>query len=660
MPTRPSPAAPKVGGPGPDLRLAEDVLRRVRADGEELDAIRNQAVDAVESPSGHRILHGLLEETIDRFRASSMVTMDGMKAMMSLVTENQQRLNYERQENEKLRNACAQLEANGNALAENMEANIQMNHELEMELEGALEELNNARADIERLERKQQEQQQQKLEQAKQRAANKNSPKSPVPSATSCQPGAAASSSSSSSRFANPPAPAAPQMRAAAAAAVPISLNTDNSTAALLARVGQIIGEPISPTSAPIPAPSQFPPPPAAAAFDEQQPMNDYEQQPTNDYEQQPMNEYSDDKYQAMNLKPFQAPSAADIPTPQNTPVAATKQKSSPPKRDTSPPVRGAPNIGAAKDPNLAAKKLLHRLHKYTVDNQIDMNRQWKKMDINGDGFLSFDELFDAMKTLGLEVAFSDVLILHKFLAGDQELVSLHDFFTHVQQPPEIEKRNDSTVPKYRTAVQNVNIDAVKAPERRYDYGTGAGLAVANPALQNRGEQKKLGDLAANPNRRRSQEAREDGWLKQTDTSTKADGTFGNVFEYQAIEARNEHRKKSTFMFDANTAAAIRKMPPCPDGAANVFKKIAAYIKNHAILMDDVRDHINVHRDGRLNAKDLKKQIVTKIGVQLSVAESQFIFKYLSSLTDGEYASLEDLEASIVQHKPAKGGYKMK
>ena len=36
------------------------------------------------------------------------------------------------------------------------------------------------------------------------------------------------------------------------------------------------------------------------------------------------------------------------------------------------------------------------------------MKSQWKRMDINGDGFLSFDELYTALKQLGLDASFSD------------------------------------------------------------------------------------------------------------------------------------------------------------------------------------------------------------------------------------------------------------
>lgn len=129
-----------------DFGLAESLLRRVRQDGATLDETREQALDAVEAPNGARILHGLVEEAVDRFRESSLIVMEGVKGMAAQVGR-------ERAENGRLRQTCATLEANGNSLAENMELNIKATAELEGELEAALEELTTAKAYIDKLQR---------------------------------------------------------------------------------------------------------------------------------------------------------------------------------------------------------------------------------------------------------------------------------------------------------------------------------------------------------------------------------------------------------------------------------------------------------------------------------------------------------------------------
>ena len=53
------------------------------------------------------------------------------------------------------------------------------------------------------------------------------------------------------------------------------------------------------------------------------------------------------------------------------------------------------------------------------------------------------------------------------------------------------------------------------------------------------------------------------------------------------------------------------------------------------------------------------QQIIAKIGVHLTAAESQFIFKYLSSApsSDGTFAAVKDLEAAILRYKPQKGKF---
>jgi len=552
--------------------------------------------------------------------------MEGVKTLIALVTATNGQLARATTDNDRLALTCKTLEENGNALAENMELNIRTNQELERELESALEELNHAKEYIE---------------------TRKNSPKKDV--------NVKEVKSNPAPQVSRRSAPSPKRTNPNPAPALPPALATDNSTASLLAQVGSLIGKPISPTAG------------ALTTAYNAAPKQQYNAKPVR-YNAKPVqynvapvransptNDYSDKKYEAITLKPFQSPPPVQ-PTPNNTPLPA--QMKSPPK---SPPrIKEAPNVGGAQDPNLPAKKLLMRLNKYTVDNNIDMNRQWRLMDINGDGFLSFDELYEAMKTLGLEVAFSDVLILHKYLAGDEELVSLHNFFKQVQTPPEVEKRKDFVVPKAgtRKAVKNIDLDNVHGVETGYEYSNGGFVAqVANPSLLQPTQGKSLGDLASNPNRRRSQEVREGGWMANSQTAKQADGTFGNVFEYQAIEERDEHRKMSTFMMEG---AHTKLLPACPKEVTNVFGKIAAYVKNHNIMIQEMRAHLDVHRDGKLNAADLKKQIITKIGVHLSVAESNFIYKYLSGVSGGDYILVADLEAAIVQHKPKKGGYRLK
>ena len=55
-------------------------------------------------------------------------------------------------------------------------------------------------------------------------------------------------------------------------------------------------------------------------------------------------------------------------------------------------------------DPHLPSKKIIIRLNKYMRDNKIDIDEQWKTMDVNQDGFLSFDELFDSLKAMGMGI----------------------------------------------------------------------------------------------------------------------------------------------------------------------------------------------------------------------------------------------------------------
>jgi len=109
---------------------------------------------------------------------------------------------------------------------------------------------------------------------------------------------------------------------------------------------------------------------------------------------------------QGVNIKPFSGGATA---------AGGDSSKMKEGQKRTPPPL----NIKGVNDPDLPSKKIINRLHRYMVENKIDMEQEWKRMDVNKDGFLSFDELFEALKGLGLGVSFGDVLVLHKFLAGE-------------------------------------------------------------------------------------------------------------------------------------------------------------------------------------------------------------------------------------------------
>ena len=246
-------------------------------------------------------------------------------------------------------------------------------------------------------------------------------------------------------------------------------------------------------------------------------------------------------------------------------------------------------------------------------------------MTADGDGFLSSADLRDLMESLGVAVEVGDVRVLHRFLGGEgeQELVAASDFFSAVRDPPAVAGGAFSggatgakaTGPRARAAVVNIDLDRLRPSEMRYEHTatrTGGGDEVIDPALHESAAVRALGDLSCNPDRRRSQLAREGGWTGEVSTSRKAAGTFGNVFEHQAVATTNEHRRSSSFMFTAgdaapNAAARQRQLPTCPREAAGVFKKIAAYMKAHGVLVEDVRVRVDVNKDGRLDQVELKK-----------------------------------------------------
>ena len=199
----------------------------------------------------------------------------------------------------------------------------------------------------------------------------------------------------------------------------------------------------------------------------------------------------------------------------------------------------------------------------------------------------------------------------------------------------------------------------------RYEYN-GMAPSVPKQEFTNREAHKKLGgDLGTNRNRRRSLEAREGGWNSQIflKDPSKGGDTFGNVFEAQNDHVRGDHRYRSRSMvYQAGIAglggpSSSPSLPPPPAPAAEVFKKIASYIKYHSIMMTDIVHLMDVHGDGKLLPHELKKQILTKIGVQISVAEANFIGKYLSGLGGGDQVDLNWFEDAVHMHKPPKGKF---
>ncbi|GMH83780.1 hypothetical protein TrST_g4913 [Triparma strigata] len=306
-----------------------------------------------------------------------------------------------------------------------------------------------------------------------------------------------------------------------------------------------------------------------------------------------------------------------------------------------------------AADIQAPQKKLIIRLNKYVVDNQIDMSSQWKRMDINGDGFLSFDELYEALQGLGLQITFSDAKLVHKYVAKGKELVSLQEFFDQVENPPVLERKKVK-VQRKTGAVKNLNMDETQLVETEYEYESMA-PKMPKAAFHQVEPQKVLGELAGNRSRLRSQDDRQGGWDSNL-SPKRTNDTFGNVFEVQNFGKEQRKRAQSSFMF---TEGGVTKfnLPEPPVEAANVLKKISSYIKHHNILMADAMHNIDIHADGFLNQVELKKAIITKIGCHISVAESMFVFRYLNSLgTAGPSdASILDFEAALLKYKPPKG-----
>jgi len=306
-------------------------------------------------------------------------------------------------------------------------------------------------------------------------------------------------------------------------------------------------------------------------------------------------------------------------------------------------------------DKHLAAKRLLRRFHTYVVDNGVDVRKQRQKMDVNKDGFLSFDELVQALKVFEFEISIADALVLFKYMGSDSEIISLQTFFDLVENPPVIEKRKVD-VKKAKSAISYIDIDSIKPLSPYYDdHGVQEiEKTKTKPLLP----QRKLGDMATNPARRRSLGFREVGWNTHHE-KTKAE-TFGNVFEatsnYETGEVRE--RNNSTFMYSrelVDLAGKASRLPPCSDDVVAIFKKISSYIKGHKIILDEAIRQMDVDNDGRLSQQELKLGISQKLGIHMSAAEIIFLYRYLAGAGDGSYADLETFKLAILAHKPAHG-----
>ena len=58
---------------------------------------------------------------------------------------------------------------------------------------------------------------------------------------------------------------------------------------------------------------------------------------------------------------------------------------------------------------------------------------------------------------------------MHKYLAKGKELVSLHDFFEQIQNPPSIAKRKVK-VERKTGAIRNLDMDTTQNSPNMYEY----------------------------------------------------------------------------------------------------------------------------------------------------------------------------------------------
>ena len=337
---------------------------------------------------------------------------------------------------------------------------------------------------------------------------------------------------------------------------------------------------------------------------------------------------------QAVNIKPFSSAPPASVPMKNSSPAMKS------------------PSLEALSDPRLHPSRLFHRLKSYLTDNKLDKARLTELLDVNGDGYLSLDELHQSLQPLkdglGIEVDYAEVLVLHKFLAKGSSLASVQDLLANIENPPVVEHRHVK-VKKNLEVIRNIDLSN---PHHKMEELAGTHFSHREQ------EQKKLGTFHG-MGRRRSEAFREEGWDNKLVSKVSLQPCFGNVFEVEndSRDGSSVKRRSSSVIFAPGDRTVRINLPPCNKDASLVFLKISSYIKSHGIMMQDVMKHMNVHDDGFLPQNELKKQIITKIGYQLSAAESNFIFNYLRGLglANDEYVDLKVFEAAVAHHKPPKG-----
>ncbi|GMH73238.1 hypothetical protein TrRE_jg11988 [Triparma retinervis] len=603
----------KRGSGGAATSLLEVAVGRMKRDASQLDVIRTQAFDAVNTSSGASILHGLLEETVQMFRDSSEATLGGINELVGGVEGMGEKERVLRKEIEEWEET-----------AERLGGQVEEGEERIAELEGNLEEIKGVVAEMD--------------EELRDKLGYVASLEEQVLQLQGDMRALMGRQTTQRSGF--------QEMMKKEQETIDVALGEIEKLGreggrkedkGLVREMQEVMREQVGREQ-------------VGRKVGGGGQLSDQQ----SDQRGGGGVQFSDQ--QGVNLKPFGGAA----------PQRAAPQRAAPLKPAQTQKAATVPNIKGVNDPHLPSKKIIIRLNKYMRDNKIDIDEQWKTMDVNQDGFLSFDELFDSLKAMGMGISFADVLVLHKFLAGEKELVSLHDFFEQVKNPPTIQNRKvDMKAAKKKGAISYLDVGKdVEYSSPRYEYN-GMAPSVPRQEFASRDSHKKLGgDLATNRNRRRSLEAREGGWNSQIFLKDPAKGgdTFGNVFEAHNDCVKGDHRYRSRSVVYKEGGVQVagsggNALPPPPPAAAEVFKKIASYIKYHSIMMADIIHHMDVHGDGKLMPQELKKQILTKIGVQISVAEANFIGKYLCGLEGGEQVNLSWFEDAVYMHKPPKGKF---
>ena len=74
--------------------------------------------------------------------------------------------------------------------------------------------------------------------------------------------------------------------------------------------------------------------------------------------------------------------------------------------------------------------------------------------------------------------------------------------------------------------------------------------------------------------------------------------------------------------------------------------------------MDTVLHELDMHGDNVVTFSELRQGVVSQIGCHMSVAEGNFIGRYLEGLgtaTEKGEVSILDFEAALIMHKPPPG-----